>query len=222
MPIEAVGAFDQLAVERDRTPRRRCEAASTPELGKLAERWYLSTQDATQVLVPRPTRILRKQLESLAPGVKQVLVDQEPISQTNVQRLRSMHAQRALPTAADDVERTRENLPYLVVRDLIEREKIGAARKLLAALPLEYLSDPLLLRLLKTLAQPIVKTSQKRDVDRQKDYEWLRDHAQEYTGQWVALHEGQLLAASETLRDISEKVKALRLSHPPLLHRIQL
>jgi hypothetical protein len=121
----------------------------------------------------------------------------------------------------DDEERIRENLTYLVVRDLIERDKVSAARELLSGLPLEYLSDPLILRLLRILARPIVKKSDKQDTDRQKDYAWLRDHARDYTGQWLALDDGRLVAVAATLRDIRAKLKALRLSHPPLLHQVK-
>ena len=222
MPIEAVGEFQQLAAKRDPTPWLRQEAVSTPKLGKLNQRWYFSNQHTTPILVGRPTGSVSEPLDSFALVGRRVFTDWELPSQTNLPRmLLAIHPQRAWPTVANDEERVRENLTYLVVRDLIEREQIGAARKLLAGLPLEYLSDPLVRRLLKTLAQPVVKVRQKQDVDRQKDYDWLRDHAREYAGQWVALHEGQLLAASATLRDISEKVKALRLSHPPLLHLIK-
>jgi hypothetical protein len=121
----------------------------------------------------------------------------------------------------EEGERIRENLTYLVVRDLIERDKIRTARELLSGLPLDYLSDPLVLRLLKTLAPPIAKQSKKLDIDRQKDYAWLRDHGREYTGHWLALDDGRLVAKAATLRDIRAKVKALRLSHPPLLHQVK-
>jgi len=224
MPIEATPAFDQLAVGRDRMPWLRCGAASTPKLGQLIEYRIWSIHDVPQAPKSRPTRTFSdawvEQLESRAVVERPHLMDREHITQTNVRRLLGKPPYGRLP-AAEEVKRTRENLPYLVVRDLIEREKIGAARKLLAAIPLEYLSDPLVLRLLKMLAQPKVKIREKQDIDRQKDYDWLRDHAQEYTGRWVALHNGQLLAAAATLRDISEKLKVLRLSRPPLLHRIK-
>ncbi len=221
MAIEAVGPFQQLAVKRDPTPWLQQEVVSAPTPGKLNQWWNLSVLGTKPICPARSTGILSEPLDSFAMAVQQIFTHREPLSQKNLPRLLAIRPQHALLTAANDEERIRENLTYLVVRDLIEREQVGAARKLLAGLPLEYLSDPLVRRLLKTLAQPVVKARQKQDIDRQKDYDWLRDHAREYAGQWVALHEGQLLAASATLRDISEKVKALRLSHPPLLHLIK-
>lgn len=220
MPLEPVGAFQQLALERDPTRWLRREAASEPKLGKLHERWDLSIQGTTPISVQQRTCLFRDQVENPAPVVRQIFADPDPVSQTNIPRL-GRRPHRVLPIAVDDEERIRENLTYLVVRDLIERDKVSAARELLSGLPVEYLSDRLVLRLLRTLARPIVKKSKKQDIDREKDYAWLRDHGGDYSGQWVALDDGQLVAVSATLREIRAKVKALRLSHPPLLHRVK-
>ncbi len=220
MPLEPVGAFQQLAVERDPTPWLRREAASDPRRRKLHERWDLSIQGTTPISIQQRPFSISNQVENLVPPVKQVFADPNPVSQTNLTPLGG-RARRALPRAMDDAERIRENLTYLVVCDLIERDKVSAARELLSRLPLEYLSDPLILRLLRTLARPIVKKSKKQDIDRQKDYAWLRDHGREYGGQWLALDDGRLVAVAATLRDIRVKVKALRLSHPPLLHQVK-
>jgi hypothetical protein len=220
MPIEAVGAFEQLAAKPDPTIWLRQEAISALNLEKLDQRWHLSAQQTTPLRGPRPTGVPTESVELCALVVRQAFTDREPLPQTNLARVVCLRPRRASPTPADDNERIRENLTYCVIRDLIERDKIGRARELLAALPLEYMSDPLLLRLLKTVAPPTAKACEKQDIDRQKDFNWLRDHAREYPGQWVALSDGQLLAAAATLRDISQKVKALGLSHPPLLHRI--
>jgi hypothetical protein len=69
------------------------------------------------------------------------------------------------------------------------------------------------------LAVPVTKISRKRDVDRTLDYQWIRDHAKDYRGQWVALDNGQLLAAAASLRELLDRVKTLRLEHRPLLHQ---
>lgn len=222
MAIEAVGPFQQLAVKREPTRRLQQEAVSAPRPGELTQLWSLSVPGTRPIHIARSTAILREPQDSFAMAVQQIFTHGEPLARKPPPRLLAIRPEHVVLTVASDEERIRENLTYLVVRDLIEREQISTARRLLAGLPLEYLSDPLVLRLLKTLAQPVVKACQKQDVDRQKDYDWLREHARKYMGQWVALHDGQLLAASATLRDISEKVKALRLRHPPLLHWIKL
>jgi hypothetical protein len=220
MPLEPVGAFQQLAVEQDPTSWLRREAASEPKLGKFHERWDLSVQGTTLLSIQRQTCVRRDQVENPAAVVRQTFADPRPVLQTKVPPLRSC-PRRTLPAAMDDEERIRENLTYLVVRDLIERDNVSAARELLSGLPLDYLSDPLILRLLRTLARPVVRQLGKQDIDRQKDYAWLRDHSQDYTGQWVALNDGRIVAVAATLRDIRAKVKALCLSHPPLIHQIR-
>jgi hypothetical protein len=121
----------------------------------------------------------------------------------------------ALGVAATNME-----IVYRVALNLIESEQITLARKALAALPLGQLNDPKIMRLRNMLAVPITKTSQKRDIDRTLDYQWIRDHAQDYRGQWVALHKGELLGAATSLRELLDRVKPLRSEHRPLLHQI--
>jgi hypothetical protein len=76
------------------------------------------------------------------------------------------------------------------------------------------------MKLRNTLAAPVTKISQKRDVDRTLDYQWIKDHAKDYRGQWVALDEGELLGAARSLRELLDRVKALHLKRRPLLHQI--
>lgn len=220
MPIEAVGAFHQSSVEHDHMRSLSRKVTRTPTLTVFNDRRYLSIQEPTPVRPLRTTRVLTQQPEFLGLVGKQIVAARDSFLQWSLSGVSGSPLRGGVPTAEDDEQRVRENLTYLVVRDLVGREKIGAAREFLARLPLEYLSDPLILRLLKTLAKPVVRRCAKQDVDRQIDYDWLREHAREYRGQWVALQDGQLLAVSPTLREISEKVKARGLSRPPLLHRI--
>jgi len=76
------------------------------------------------------------------------------------------------------------------------------------------------MKLRNTLAVPVTKSSQKRDIDRTLDYQWIRDHAQDYRGRWVALDNGKLLGAATSLRDLLDRLKLLRSEHRPLLHQI--
>jgi hypothetical protein len=102
----------------------------------------------------------------------------------------------------------------------MEREQIILARKALDFLPVGQLSDPMIVRLRKMLGVPVTKISQKRDIDRALDYQWIRDHAQDYRGQWVALDNGELLGAAASLRELLDRIKPLRSEHRPLLHQI--
>ena len=121
----------------------------------------------------------------------------------------------ALGLVAEHIEIT-----YRVALSLMEREQITLARKALDALPVGQLGDPIISRLRKMLAVPVTKTSEKRDIDRALDYQWIRDHAQDYRGQWVALDNGELLGTATSLRELLDRVKPLRSEHRPLLHQI--
>ena len=124
------------------------------------------------------------------------------------------------PSTPSGVEAQNIEMTYRVALSLMENEQITLARKALAAVPVGRLSDPIIMRLRNMLAVPVTKTSQKRDIDRTLDYQWIRDHAQDYRGQWVALDNGQLLAAAASLRELLDRVKPLRAEHRPLLHQI--
>ena len=108
----------------------------------------------------------------------------------------------------------------MAVRELIETERITAARHMLNAAPAYILCDPLVARLRSVLAPPVVRRVPKRDVDRRQEYDWLRAHAREYRGSWVALVGGNLLACAPTLRELKEQLRTMDLSKPPLLHRV--
>lgn len=220
MPLGAIGAFNQLAVELDPTPWLRGKATGEPRFKRVHECRCLSIQDRVSITEPQRTGNFTEHGEFFVRVVKQDFADPDPTSQTNMPRL-GRRPQSVIRSAMDEDERIRENLTYLVVRDLIERDKIGTARELLSGLPLDYLNDPLVLRLLRTLAPPIAKQSKKQDIDRQKDYAWLRDHGREYAGQWLALEDGRLVAVAATLHDLRAKVKALCLNHSPLLHQVK-
>jgi len=112
-------------------------------------------------------------------------------------------------------------VPYLaLVRGLLDRDDIGAARKVLEAVPLDVAECRDVQRLRKVLAPPRVSVSVTRDADRRREYRWLRDHWQEYRGQWVALDGDRVVAAGISLKELRERLRALHLVTPPLVHRL--
>ena len=54
--------------------------------------------------------------------------------------------------------------------------------------------------------------------DRQETFEWLRQNAGRYKGQWVAVLGSHLIAASPELSEVLEVVKSTPLDALPLLH----
>jgi Family of unknown function (DUF5678) len=58
----------------------------------------------------------------------------------------------------------------------------------------------------------------KNAPDRRETYEWLRQNAEKYKGQWVAVLGGHLVAASPQLARVIEEVDRISFDAPPLLH----
>ena len=54
------------------------------------------------------------------------------------------------------------------------------------------------------------------------DHEWMRTHWCEHRGQWIALRNGQLLGAAQTLRELRERLQSggLESNHKPFVTRI--
>lgn len=107
-----------------------------------------------------------------------------------------------------------------VLRELIQKEDIAGARRMLNALPMIVTEEPALSRLRRLLAPPIVRVSPIRDVDRRREYSWLSEHARAYRGQWVAVLEDELVASAPTLRELRLRLRALGIDRTPLLHRL--
>ncbi len=134
------------------------------------------------------------------------------------------HSVRELtsPLAGGEATRSGEEPPYAnLIRSLIEREQIGVARRMLDAIPASLVNDGRIARLRRVLGRPELKVSARRDTDRSREYQWIRDNKQRYHGRWVALGEGRLLAEAGSLRELLERLKSLQPGQPPLLHHIQ-
>jgi Family of unknown function (DUF5678) len=125
----------------------------------------------------------------------------------------------AIAAMSGILDRTSLQIVSRVVFQLIQNDQVALARKLLNSLPVGY-SNPTIERIRKVIAPPTTKVNSTRDVDRQRDYLWIKEHAEEYRGQWVALDQGRLIAKAPSLRDLLARIKQLRLSNRPLLHCI--
>ena len=106
------------------------------------------------------------------------------------------------------------------IRELMQNEQIASARKVLGLIPVEAFDEPTMKRLRRALAPPVVRRSERRDVDRTQTYAWLRQHSHEFRGQWVAVDEDGLLAAAPTLKDLRRQLAALPSTQQPLIHKL--
>jgi hypothetical protein len=106
------------------------------------------------------------------------------------------------------------------IRSLIEADRIVAARHLAEAAVRESPGDASLTAFSKVLAPAGVRTSTTKDVDRSREYRWLKENAVAYRAQWVALDGDTLLAHADSLAELLDRLRERGTTQPPLVHRI--
>ena len=72
----------------------------------------------------------------------------------------------------------------------------------------------------KVLSPPIIKKSDLRDVDRSPEFRWLNENSSRFWGQWVALVGENLVASSDSLKDLLAQIKLLHFERRPLIHHL--
>lgn len=58
------------------------------------------------------------------------------------------------------------------------------------------------------------------DRPRDAEFAWLKEHAQEYPGHWVALDGVNLLGSALRLKDLLQQLGSLVQERNPLFHRV--
>ena len=72
----------------------------------------------------------------------------------------------------------------------------------------------------EVLSPARVRESDVRDVDRSAEFHWLKTKAAEYQGKWVALVGENLVASTDTLKELLARLAELRLEQKPLIHHL--
>ncbi len=106
------------------------------------------------------------------------------------------------------------------IRALIEEDKVGAARRLLAQALRESATDPELATLRKVLAPAHAKPNSVQDPDRSAELRWLQEHGESYKGRWVALLGADLLAHAETLDELLSRLRERAPQASAFLHYV--
>jgi hypothetical protein len=107
------------------------------------------------------------------------------------------------------------------IRELVEQDRVGAARLLLAEALERGDHEEDLSRWREILAPARVRKSHKQpDFDQDAEIQWLSQHGSEYRGQWVALLGGELLAHSQSLEEVVAALEQNRPQRRPLLHYV--
>ena len=108
------------------------------------------------------------------------------------------------------------------IRDLIEQDCVGGARKLLAEALARGEQEPDF-PILQSVLGPakFLRFTDELEPDRTPEYQWLATHGKNYRGQWVALAEDRLLAHSAEIREVDSALKTMALSRRPLMLYIE-
>ena len=104
-----------------------------------------------------------------------------------------------------------------VIWTLVERQQVRTARSMLGQLP----NEPQYQRIKALLRPPTTSTSPRRDGDRSAEYQWLRQHAAEHAGKWVAVAGNTLIGSAATLRDLRRQMRSIPSTTSPLLYYVQ-
>ncbi len=105
------------------------------------------------------------------------------------------------------------------IGQLVEEGHVRKARELLQHALAVYPESVGLKGWQKVLARPTVRrVKEARARSRRTEYEWLKQHACEYEGEWVALNGDNLIAAAPKLADVMRRARASGEAADALFH----
>ena len=104
------------------------------------------------------------------------------------------------------------------IRDLLAEGQIWQAQQLLKSAGDDAPVDPKLREVLGPAR--VLGRSPARGYDRSAEFRWLKTHWEEYEGKWVALVGEDLVASTDTLKELLARLTDLRLEREPLIHHL--
>lgn len=107
-----------------------------------------------------------------------------------------------------------------MVRQFLNKNHVQTARRLIDAVPSDQAFDQALRRLRIVLAEPVVRRKMQVRARHSGDIDWLRKNARDYVGKWVAVADGTLLGADESLSRLQRSLRQLAPGTKPVLHRL--
>jgi hypothetical protein len=106
--------------------------------------------------------------------------------------------------SATEPERLAADLQHL--RDLLERDRVEDARRLVKELELCWPASARVQHYARVLAPPVVRS--RPDIPAQsseREWKWLEEHGHEYPGCWLAIYEDRLIAADPDRRVVTAR-----------------
>jgi len=108
------------------------------------------------------------------------------------------------------------------IREHVEREEVGAARRVLAEALQAGSTEPRLANWERLLAPgKVLGTSPALDSDRSAEFGWLAEHGKKYRREWVAVLGPQMLAHSKSYAELRAELDKLTPASPPFVHFIE-
>ena len=105
------------------------------------------------------------------------------------------------------------------VREMVEQGNVEGGRLLAETLSREWPHSEEMLHFARVLAPPEVLAREgERGRTLQRERAWLKEHAHEHPGEWLAVYEEALLASSADLERVLAAVRASAPGGEPLLH----
>lgn len=93
---------------------------------------------------------------------------------------------------------------------LVEEHEVEEARRLAPELAAKWPDSPEVQHMARGLEPPRILPSRPGPRARRldKEHEWLRQHAREYPGRWLAVYHDRLIAADPSLRNVMAAARA--------------
>jgi hypothetical protein len=107
------------------------------------------------------------------------------------------------------------------VRQLVEQDRVSAARALIAHQDSTGSPSQDATGWAKVLAEPRAVTRIDGGWDHTADYEWLTEHEDAYRGYWVALRGGVLIAKAVSVKDLLAALGPEKRAIGTLVHKIR-
>ena len=116
--------------------------------------------------------------------------------------------------------RSREDQPDIEqqILSLLAEGQIWEAQELLKSAGDRLPADSTLREVLGPAR--VVGRSPARDFDRSAEFLWLNRSWERYEGKWVALVGDNLVACTDTLKELLSRLEELRLEREPLIHHL--
>jgi len=132
------------------------------------------------------------------------------------------------PTSTEPRRRTDSRKPSAAalarkIRALLDDQQIVAAKEA-AARGAKLFPDHKWLRQADKVLNPTrvtVVPARDRGADRRKEYDWLRNHREEYQGKWVVLLEDALIACGDSFEDVVGRARSRDFKARPLVHHVE-